>query len=219
MSWLVLQLADAAFPAGGFAHSAGLEAARQVGETTTRTALARFVEDSLWQTGYSALPLALATHAAPDDADRIDSLSELLLASPVANRASRAQGRALLAASVRIFDEARIGRLDAAVRAKETPGHYAPAFGAIVATLGVARDDAARIFLHLALRTVTSAAVRLGVVGAHEGQSIHHDAAPLLEAVCVACSGLGVDDVAQTAPLLEIVGAQHDALYSRLFQS
>jgi urease accessory protein len=219
MSWLVLQLADAAFPAGGFAHSAGLEAARQLGETTTRKALDRFVADALWQAGHSALPLALAAHTSPDDVARIDDLSDVLITSPVANRASRAQGRALLAASVRIFDEPRIGRLDARVRAKEIPGHYAPLFGVIVATLGVSRNDAARIFLHLALRTVTSAAVRLGLIGAHEGQSLHHDAAPLLEAVLASCSALGVDDIAQTAPLLELVGAQHDALYSRLFQS
>ncbi len=219
MNWLVLQLADAAFPAGGFAHSAGLEAARQLGETTTRDALDRFVEGALWQAGHSALPVALAAHATPDGVARLDDLSDVLVTSPLANRASRAQGRALLAASVRIFDEPRIAHLDAVVRAKETPGHYAPMFGAIVATLGVSRDDAARIFLHLALRTVTSAAVRLGLVGAHEGQSIQHGSARLLEAVLTACAPLGIDDVAQTAPLLEIMGAQHDALYSRLFQS
>jgi urease accessory protein len=219
MNWLVLQLADAAFPAGGFAHSAGLEAARQLGETTTREALDRFVEDALWQAGHAALPVALAAHSAPDDVPRLDDLADVLVTTPLANRASRAQGRALLAASVRIFDEPRIAHLESIVRAKKTPGHHAPMFGAIVATLGVSRDDAARIFLHLALRTVTSAAVRLGLVGAHEGQSIQHASAPLLESVLTACAPLGVDDVAQTAPLLEIVGAQHDALYSRLFQS
>jgi urease accessory protein len=219
MSWLVLQLADAAFPAGGFAHSAGLEAARQLGETTTRARLESFVHESLWQAGYASLPLVLAAHDEPDAFARPDALADVVLTSAVAHRASRAQGRALLAASVRIFDEPRIARLDADVRAKKTPGHLAPLFGAVVATLGVSRDDAARLFLHLALRSVTSAAVRLGLVGAHEGQSLHHDAAPLLDAVLAACARLGVEEIAQTAPIVEIVGAQHDALYSRLFQS
>ena len=34
--WLVLQLADAAFPTGGYVHSGGLEAAAQAGAVDLR---------------------------------------------------------------------------------------------------------------------------------------------------------------------------------------
>ena len=56
-SLLVLQLADSAFPTGGFAHSAGLEAAAQLGEIEGPAGLRAFAEEALWQAGCAA-PLA-----------------------------------------------------------------------------------------------------------------------------------------------------------------
>ncbi|HZH77778.1 MAG TPA: urease accessory protein UreF, partial [Archangium sp.] len=46
-AWRVLQLADSAFPTGGFAHSGGLEAAVQQGEVRGREGLERFVRELL----------------------------------------------------------------------------------------------------------------------------------------------------------------------------
>jgi urease accessory protein UreF len=37
--------------------------------------------------------------------------------------------------------------------------------------------------------------------------------------VAAECADLGVEDLAQTAPVVDIIQAGHDHLYSRLFQS
>src|SRR5260221_11759540 len=58
--WLLWQLADSAFPTGGFAHSLGLEAAWQHGEVRNRTELVSFIEAGLQQLGHAALPLVTA---------------------------------------------------------------------------------------------------------------------------------------------------------------
>ncbi len=69
--------------------------------------------------------------------------------------------------------------------------HLAPLFGATAAKLGASRAETQELTLHLALRSVLSAAVRLGVVGPHEGQRMHHASAPLLDEVLAACRELG----------------------------
>ena len=50
--------------------------------------------------------------------------------------------------------------------------HLAPMFGASLAALGVGTDEVQALHLYVALRGVASAAVRLGVVGPHEAQRL-----------------------------------------------
>ena len=211
--WLLLQLADSAFPAGGFAHSGGLEASLALGVAGD---IAAFVEQALWQAGCSALPLARAAHAAPDDLEALDALAEATLVSHVARRASRAQGRAFIAGCARAFPET--AALEGRVRDGSLFGHLAPLQGAVCRTLGASLDDAAALVLHTTARGLLSAAVRLGALGPLEAQSIHRRLGASLEAVRAA-PGVGLDDLAQTMPLADLAGALHDGLYSRLFQS
>src|SRR5215211_1603084 len=100
---LTWQLVDSAFPSGGFAHSWGLEAAYQAGAVTTDAALARFLEDSLWQAGHTALPFVGAAYDSPARTAELDDLCDAYLVNAVANRASRAQGKALLSGCARIW--------------------------------------------------------------------------------------------------------------------
>ena len=108
-------------------------------------------------------------------------------------------------------------------RASSTPrswGHLAPVFGVrVLRELGVARTEAARLFLFFHLRGLVSAAVRLGLIGPLQGQSLQHRLASEAETGCHPCQDLSLNDVAQTAPLIELWQANQDRLYSRLFKS
>ena len=213
MKWRVLQIADSAFPTGAFAHSNGLEAAARLGEISD---LDEFMDASLWQTGYGALPFVASAHDAPERLRELDDLSDAMLVNAVANRASRAQGRAFAATCARVFDAPHV---DDAVRARALRVHVAPAFGALLRSLDVDRREALELHLHGALRSVTSAAVRLGLCGPNEAQRMITARASLLERIADKCGAMRAEDAAQAAPILDLLSAAHDRLDVKMFVS
>lgn len=217
--WLLLQLADSTFPTGGFVHSGGLEAAAQAGAVRDGEDLARWIALALDQCGHALLPFAAAAHDAPEDVAALDQRCDATLSNHVANRASRAQGGAWLVATAAAFPVSPVPALCAALRVEGQPCHLAPCFGAGVRALGVARDEASRLFLFLQLRGAVSTAIRLGLIGPLAAQALQARAATEAEAVLARCGDLGVADAAQTAPLLDVWHGQHDRLYSRLFST
>jgi urease accessory protein len=213
--WLLWQLADSAFPTGGFAHSGGLEAAWQHGEVQNSAELAAFIEASLDQLGHGSLPFCTGAHDEQERVEELDRLCDCFLVNHVSNRASRLLGRSFLASSGRIFPAREI-----AGASKRFPcGHFAPVFGAVTRALGVSRVGAGNLYVFQHLRGLVAGAVRLGIVGPMEGQGLQHRLGPYAQEVLARCESLTLAEVAQTAPLLELWQGTQDRLYSRLFQS
>jgi len=216
---LLWQLADSAFPGGGFAHSGGLEAAWHYREVTNTVELNDFINASLGQLRHGALPFVKAAHQEEEDFESLDHLCDSFTTNHVANRASRAQGQAFLGSVHRIFHVEALTKLRSFVLQHELPGHLAPVFGAITAELDCSLAETCELFVFMQLRGWISAAVRLGIVGPLEGQAIQYRFADRTEAVTQELAELNVDDVAQTAPLLDLFHGGHDRVYARLFQS
>jgi urease accessory protein len=215
--WLAWQLADSAFPTGAFAHSWGLESAWQQGEVPDGDALLRFLGEAVLQTTQAAMPLMNEAYARPDRFEELDALADAFLTNVVANRASRIQGRTLVATAARVWPSAELAAL--AARTRRSCAHVAPVTGATFSLLGVPVDTAQHLMLFGTVRGVCSAAVRLGIVGAYEAQQLQHACSPLLDEAARRCVGLTMADLAQPAPVLDLLQAAHDQLYSRLFQS
>ncbi|MBI5071091.1 MAG: hypothetical protein HZB56_22970 [Deltaproteobacteria bacterium] len=215
--WRLLQLADSALPAGAFAHSGGLEAAHQLGHLGDADGLRAFAEEALWAAGALSLPFLRAAHAEPGALAALDARCDAATPGLVANRASRAQGQAFLRATGPL--SAAVEALGERVRRERLPGHLAPAFGAVLGLLGAEAQEAARLFLFAAGRGIVSAGVRLGLAGPLEAQGILSRLGPVAERVRERYRSADPAEAAATSPLLDLLQAHQDRLYSRLFQS
>jgi urease accessory protein len=211
----LLLLTDGRFPAGGHAHSGGIEAAVMAGRVTGADTLAVFLAGRLTTAGRVAAGLAAAAASGTHDLVRLDAEAGARIPSPALRAASRTQGRQLLRTARAVLD---------GVPADPDELHHPVAMGVVcAATPGLGPVDAARWAAYDAISGPASAAVRLlgldpfrvwGIVGAllAEAEEIAHQAAagahgPLSQ--LPACS----------APLLDIGAEQHAVSEVRLFAS
>ena len=92
-------------------------------------------------------------------------------------------------------------------------------FGASLRQLEIPRQAAIQMFVFNQLRSTFAAAVRLNIVGPMEAQILQHRLCPKADEMIARAEGLTLDELAQTAPLLDLWQGAQDRLYSRLFQS
>lgn len=247
----LLLLSDSALPLGSFAYSSGLESYLAHNKPLPRSvtpvsSFHRFLKLSVASVASTSLPYVLAAYRQPERLESLDNDLDASTPCVVAQRASVAQGRALLSVWERSFRGTYApkpratgdGPATAAVESIEAfsdalksslgnadelapKGHFAPLWGAVSLAMGVDLQQVTYVFMVNHAKAVLSAAVRASVMGPYQAQSVL--ASQGLQDMIAHRIGLewetDVEDAGQVVPPLDLWVGRHELLYSRIFNS
>jgi urease accessory protein len=230
-SSVLLTLADSRFPAGGYAHSGGLEDAVATGRVREITDLKPFLVGRLCTIGYVEATLSAMSCMVAPSFTGMTAVHEEALArspSPAMRRASKAQGRALLRAASRTWPGADLlSLLEVADRSGGGVMHPV-ALGAVGAGVGVSVEEVALLAAQASVSGPGWAATRLLGVDPFAVSQCLAQLAPLIEEVATKAGGQAKDAApgqgavrlpGYSAPLIEMGAERHFCTGDRLFAS
>lgn len=221
----LLQIADSAFPAGGFTHSSGLEMLVRDGRITDAAGVESYVFSLIRysiSTG-DAVAAAIAARASADaDLELVARTDHSLFATKAPSElrdASTTMGLRLLQEVAVHLDEPLFDRLLASVRGGETPGTYAVVFGAIGGALGATPEQVATALMHVTATSTLQASMRLLPISHRDVQRTLHALRPVVAQAAIEAAATSLDDLRSFHPLEEIASMRHRSADMRMFAS
>ncbi|MBB1255960.1 urease accessory protein UreF [Streptomyces alkaliterrae] len=219
----LLVLADGRLPAGGHAHSGGVEAAVTAGRVRDAADLAAFCRGRLHTAGFTAAALAGAA-ATGHDALTLDDAADVRTPVPALRQVSRRLGRQLTRAARAAWPSPELDRLH---RGRPRGAHQPVVLGVAARAAGLTAFDAALAAAYESVGGPASAAVRLLSLDPLDATALLARLAVELDDVARRAADAaarvaeeGVDALpAASAPLLDITAELHAARHTRLFAS
>jgi len=221
----LLHFGDSAFPAGGYAHSFGLETYCQSGLVRGREGLERFLlaqlEGSTGPCDATAAACVLRAAGRQDlgACHDIDRTLEAMKPVREFREASRQMGRQTLRVAAALTEDTRVVTYASDVDRSLAPGHHAVAYGLTAGALGWVPEAAATAYLYSSTALLVGAALRLLSMGQLEGQRVLWSLHPVIERVAREAAARDVGELWSFAPGIELAGIRHAALEMRLFRS
>jgi urease accessory protein len=225
MSELQLPLAiwfSPMFPVGAFAYSHGLEWAQEAGDIADADDLHDWLA-TLVQRGAlhnDAILLAAAYRGAIErDADRLAEVNELALAMATSRERrleTATQGNAFLLAIRKSWPCAS---LDLLGETGEEDVAYPIAVAIAAAGHQLPLHATLDMFCLGFVSNLVSAAIRLGIIGQSDGQSVIAALIPIIRETAQSCASKCLDDLGGSAFRSDLASLQHETQYTRLFRS
>ena len=213
-----LQFSDSAFPSGGFAFSWGLEGLQADGLAGSAEDVAEIAAEQLRQRWATMDKILLArAHAAsgPDELAGIDVAAEVACTSGQLRSGSRRAGRALIGMAARLGYPGALS-YRAVVTADERLGHLPVVQGLVFREAGLDGPTAQVLSAWSLLNGLTSAAIRLGLIGHVDAQHLMITLRPVVAAVVDGETDLGCP-LSSFTPLLDIAVSRRDSRDLNLF--
>ncbi|MBE1537168.1 urease accessory protein UreF [Actinomadura algeriensis] len=216
----LLLLADGRFPAGGHAHSGGLEAAAAAGLVRDPATLRGFLLGRLHTAGLTAAAFAAAAGGPGAPHAELDAELDARTPSPALRGTSRRLGRQLLRAARAVRPAPVLGALAAAFPAGP---HHPVALGAAAGAWGLPPRAAALAALHDAAAGPAAAAIRLLGLDPFAVHAVLADLGPALDALADEAARHAAAPPAALpapgAPRLDVSAEDHSRWEVHLFAS
>ncbi len=221
-------MADSAFPIGSAAHSFGIETLVEAGLLTVEN-LAQFMDDYLEESGgleaaYCAASCKLAASAG-DISDPIGEWLawnvELGARKPAREprAGSAAMGRRFLRLAASMSGAELLTQATEAASRTGIEIHLAASFGFAAGVFGIDERTASAAYLQQSATALISACQRLLPLGQTQAHQILWDLKPAI--ISAVERTVSADPSKSTCfmPLVDVAGARHATMYTRLFMS
>src|SRR5881296_3689257 len=195
----LLQLGDGLFPAGGFAHSFGLETYAQEGRVRDRVGLEAFVTAHLEGAAGPGDAVAVA----------VDARLAAMKAVPEFRAASRQMGRQTARVAAALGEDTVLASIARAIDDGLAPGHHAAVFGAAAGRLGAEPEAGAAAYLYSTAALLVGAGLRLLPLGQLDGQRVLAAMRPRIARLAAEAARATAEDMWTFTPALELAGLRH----------
>ena len=224
--FLLLQINDALFPIGGYAHSYGLETYIQKGIVhdleTAREYICRRLELSFAWTDLLAVRLSFEA-AAQENYERLDWLENVMDASRIpleVREAAKKLGSRFIKTVSHMKLDLKKTCFDMYVRRRQKlPTCHPCAYGVLCAAAQMNLTDVLAAFLYGQTSAMVTNCVKTIPLSQSDGQRLLASLYPVFEDVIQKTMEAGDDMLCMSAPGFDLRSIEHEYLYSRLYMS